>query len=204
PEYRKIDVDDVLVTGEHQALLRHVAHCGATTQILNKPHADIDAVDARDFRREHRFDGVWQVIIETGFRVAHVFAETQHHAELVRIDAEEARKSPDGDCGKRQQDEASAAEIPTRQYVAQLVLAAPQDPFEIGQCRSRLLRPRSPGSAALIARRHQLSPRYAISRGRHCWAGYRCVVTPLQRGPRTCSPSIRGITATTDWPLACN
>ncbi len=76
------------------------------------------------------------MIIEAGFRVAHVFAETQHDAELVRIDAEKAGKSPDRDCRKHQHAESSAAEVPTRRYVAQLVLAAPQELFEIGQCSS--------------------------------------------------------------------
>ena len=47
PEHREIDVDDVLVAGEHQALFRHVADGGAAAQILDQPHADIDAVDAQ-------------------------------------------------------------------------------------------------------------------------------------------------------------
>ena len=41
-----------------------------------------------------------------------------------------------------------AAEIAARQYVAQLVLAAPQEFLEIGRRRSRLLRPRAPRTLA--------------------------------------------------------
>src|SRR5271166_1510409 len=167
PEHRKIDIDDVLVAGEHQAFRRHLARRGAAAQILHVPDADIDAVDARDLGRKRRLDGVWQVVIETWLDVADVFAETQHHAELVGLNAEEAGQSPDGNRGKHDQCEPLAAEIPARQHVAQLVLAAAQKLLEIGRCRSGLLRAlastssRSPGPAALIAPRHRLSPRYA-------------------------------------------
>ena len=47
PEHREVDVDDVLVAGEHQALFRHVAHGGAAAQIVDDAHADVDLVDAQ-------------------------------------------------------------------------------------------------------------------------------------------------------------
>ena len=36
PEHREIHIDDVLVAGEHQALLRHVAHLGAAADVLDQ------------------------------------------------------------------------------------------------------------------------------------------------------------------------
>ncbi len=73
PEHREIDVDDVLVAGEHQAFFRHVAHGGAAAQVFDHAHADVDAVDARDLRREHGLDRIGQVIVEArAWRRAHM------------------------------------------------------------------------------------------------------------------------------------
>src|SRR5262249_58503958 len=102
-----------------------------------------------------------------------VLAEGTHRAERVGIDAVEAGEAPDRDRGQHDDREALAAEVAARQHGAQLVLAAPQEFFEIGWRRARRLRPRapralapsgSPGSAALIAPRHRLSPRCAAPR----------------------------------------
>ena len=59
PKHREIDVDDVLVAGQHQGFLRHVAHGAAAAQI----ETDVDLVDAQRLRREHSLDRVGQVII---------------------------------------------------------------------------------------------------------------------------------------------
>ena len=58
PKHREVDIDDVLVAGEHQALLGHIAHRRAATQILDEPHADIDTVDAGHLGSQHRLDGM--------------------------------------------------------------------------------------------------------------------------------------------------
>jgi hypothetical protein len=58
PEHREIDIDDVLVPGEHQALLGNVAHGGAAADVFDQPHADIDLVDAQRLWGERRFDRV--------------------------------------------------------------------------------------------------------------------------------------------------
>jgi hypothetical protein len=170
PQHREIDVDDVLVAGEHQTLLRHVADRGTSAQVLDHPHADVDLVDAQRLRGQHRLDRIRQVIVQSRLHLAHVFAEAQHHAELVGIDAEKAGKAPDRDRGEHNQAQALAAETTARQHGAQPILAAAQKFLEVWRCRAgRLLAraprafasSRSPGAAALIAPRHRLSPRWA-------------------------------------------
>src|SRR6266852_9407182 len=42
PEHRELDVDDVLVPGEHQALFGNLAHGRAAADVLDEPHADVD------------------------------------------------------------------------------------------------------------------------------------------------------------------
>ena len=42
PQHREIDVDDILVAGQHQAFFRHVAHRGAAAGIVDDAHADVD------------------------------------------------------------------------------------------------------------------------------------------------------------------
>ena len=47
PQHREIDIDDVLVAGEHQAFFRHIANRAAAAQILDHAHSDIDLVDSQ-------------------------------------------------------------------------------------------------------------------------------------------------------------
>ena len=110
PQHGEIDVDDVLVAGQHEALFRHVACGGAAAEILHDAHADVDLVDAQGLGREHRLDRIRQVIVQSGLHLAHIFAEAQHHAEFVGVDTEEAGESPDGDRGEHDQHHPLAAE----------------------------------------------------------------------------------------------
>src|SRR5215208_7332757 len=130
------------------------------------------------------------MIVQAGRHLAHEFAEPQHHPELVRLDAEEAGKSPDQDRGEDDQPDPLAAEIAARHDAAQLVLAAAQQLFQIGRRRGRRLwtrapwafSARTPGSTALIAPRHcnLLAP--AQSAGHYPYrCGYRGAVGQLQR-----------------------
>src|SRR6516164_9486136 len=97
------------------------------------------------------------MIIEPRFGVAYIFAKAQHHAELVRVDAEKARQSPDGD--DREQDQAGA--LAAGQDTAQPLLASSQELLQVWRCRPRTPRALAAASAALIVPRHQLSPRFA-------------------------------------------
>ena len=143
PEHREIDVDDVLVAGEHQALFRHVAQGGAAAQIVDDAHADVDLATAC-LRREHGLDRIRQVVVQAGLHLAE-FAEAQHHADLVRLDPEEAGKAPEHHSAEHEQGEAPAAEIAARQHVLELVLAAAQKFFEVRRGRTRRLRPEPQG-----------------------------------------------------------
>src|SRR6266571_5104764 len=119
------------------------------------------------------------MIIKPGLHLADEFAEAEHHAELVRLDAEEAGETPQGDGRQRDQRETATAEI-AGQQAAQPVLAGAQKFFEVGRSpRSRP--PRAPG---LVTPRHDLAPRRrrtlpgpfgaALVAG-----GYRVSATPL-------------------------
>jgi hypothetical protein len=45
------------------------------------------------------------MIIQPGLHLAHEFAEAEHHADLVRLDAEEPGEDPQGKCRQRDQRE---------------------------------------------------------------------------------------------------
>ena len=164
PQHREVDVDDILVAGEHQALLRYVADgCAAAPDIVDHPHADIDLVHAQRLRREHGLDRIWQMVVQARLDLAYCLAEAQHNAQFVRLDPEKAGKSPKRQHAKRDESEAASAEIAAGQHAPQFVLAAAQDFLEIGRRRPRRLRPGAPRalaaaaprpSAALIGPRH--------------------------------------------------
>jgi hypothetical protein len=98
PQHRKIDIDDVLVAGQHQAFLWYGAHSTAAAQI----EADVDLVDAQRLRRERGFDRIGQMIIQPGRHLADELAEAEHHAEFIWLDAEEAGKAPQHDRRQRE------------------------------------------------------------------------------------------------------
>ena len=99
------------------------------------------------------------MVIEAGLHLAHFLAEAQHHAELVRLDPEEAGGTPQRQRRDRQQREAAAAETAARQEAPQFILAAAQHFFEIGGRRSRLLRAGAPGALTSRRRRPTGRPR---------------------------------------------
>src|SRR5262249_4594203 len=184
PQHREIDVDDVLVAGEHQALFRNVARGGAAPRILDQAHADVDPAIARNFRRQRLLDRIGQMIIEAWLRELRELAEAQHHSLLVGLHAVEAGEHPECDRGDNQEHAAPAAERAAWQDALQAILAAADQLFEIGRGRAARLRtgtpgaagPAAPRSAALVLPRHNgVSPARARVR-----RGYRVVPPSVQ------------------------
>ena len=86
PEDREIDVDDVLVAGQHQAL-SGMSRPAVPVSIVGEL-ADGDAVHAGDASACRPLDRVGQAEIQAGRRVAVDIAEAKHDAELVWLDPE--------------------------------------------------------------------------------------------------------------------
>ncbi len=92
PKDGEVDVDDVLVAGQHQRLFRQLARAGGAT--LARAIADLGAVDAGDARRQHALDRGRQMVIEPRLGRAVIGAEAQHDADLVRLHPVEAARHP--------------------------------------------------------------------------------------------------------------
>ena len=145
PQHGEIDVDDVLVAGQHQAFFRHVPHgAAAPRRIVDQRHADRDGGDAQRLRQQHGLDRIRQMIVQAGLHGAHMLAEAQHDAEFFGLHAEESGQSPDRQRADQDQRDAHAAEMAARQKLLQPVLAAPQKVLEIGRPRPDRLRTASP------------------------------------------------------------
>jgi hypothetical protein len=67
------------------------------------------------------------VIIQAGLYFAHFLPETKHNTQLVRLDPEEAGKSPERENTERNESEPAAAQVAAWQYAPQSVLATAQD-----------------------------------------------------------------------------
>ena len=164
PEHDEIDVDDVLVAGQHQTLLRHVAdRARSVADLGSAAHADLDAVDARHLGQLNLLDRIGPAEIQAGRELAHIFAEPEHDAELVGVnpngEAEKADESDQHDGGQRQE---RTAHAPAGHRLPDAVLAAAQNLFEVGLLAGAA-GTRAPGPAAaafpaaasaLIAPRH--------------------------------------------------
>ncbi len=164
PEHDEIDIDDILVAGEHQALFGHVADGARGLAVLGRAaHADLDAVDAGHLRQLDRLDRIGPAEVEAGRQQAHELAEAQHDAELLRIDAHrEAEKADEGDERHGEQDREGSAHAPAGNGLADAVLAAAQNFLKVGllagAAGARAPRPAAAAfptaAAALIAPRH--------------------------------------------------
>ena len=133
PEHDEIDIDDVLVAGEHQALFGHVAdRARGVADVGRAAHADLDAIDARHFGQLDLLDRIGPAEIQTGRKLADIFAESEHDAELVGIDPNgEAEKADRRDQHRGEQHRERAAHAAARHGLAQPVLAPAQDLFEV-------------------------------------------------------------------------
>jgi hypothetical protein len=118
-------------------------------------------VDARDLRQLDLLDGIRPAEIEAGGKLTHIFAEAEHDAELVRVDANgEAKKAHQRRHHDRKQHRERPAHPSARYGLAEAVLAPAQNLFEVrllARTRARAPRPSAsalPAAASLIAPRH--------------------------------------------------
>src|SRR4029077_13862012 len=94
PKDGKVDVNDILVAGQHQSFFRHYLSHGNATRVAREAHAYIDAVEPRNLRRNHLLDRVGQVIVQSGLHQAIDLAKSENHAVFVRLHAENPGESP--------------------------------------------------------------------------------------------------------------
>ncbi len=94
PEHREIDVDDVFIAGEHQALFRHIAHGRAAARVFHETHADVHAIGVQCLWCQRALDGIREMVIQARLNQPIVLAEPQDHADLVRLHDEETGEAP--------------------------------------------------------------------------------------------------------------
>src|SRR5690625_4020659 len=132
PEDREVDIDDVLVAGQHQAFFGHVTSrrtgaCGRAAI------ADFDRVDGLDRRRDDRFDRIGQMPVEAGFGRLNPLAEAENDALFIRLHPIETGQHPeDEDRRDRHQNAATTAKA-ARYGTLQALLAATYHFLQIGR-----------------------------------------------------------------------
>src|SRR4051812_47353432 len=113
------------------------------------------------------------MVVQARLNLADFLAEAEHDAHLIRLDAEETGNAPQHDGAKHDQGKPTAAHVAARENAPELVLAATQQVLEVRRRRPGRLRPgaprplrsaRSPRATALIAPRHESSPRRPATR----------------------------------------
>ena len=132
-----IDVDDVFVAGQYQALLRPVADpAGGATAARAGAEPYLDDVLARHLGQAHLLDRIGQPEVQARRLAANRLAEAHNDAKFVGIDAERERKESD-DGGQHHDDHecqrARAGQTGTSGHdLLELVLATLKQLFEIG------------------------------------------------------------------------
>src|SRR6185312_8908370 len=149
PQHRKIDVDDILVAGQHQRFLRHLPRAPAPRSRLGGAVADLHPVLPGHAGRLDALDRRRQMIIEPGLGRAIVGAEAEHDADLVGQYPVEPADQPQHDDRDDRDRHTGAGTEPAREHAPEAVLAAPQKLFEIGRGGSGAAR--TAGAAAITA-----------------------------------------------------
>ena len=130
PHGVEIDVDDILVAGQHEAFFDHVA--GALLGVGGGAIADFDPLLLGDVRLDHASDRVRQVVAKALTGGAGVFAEDHIDADLARPHRIEPCQKPDDDGAEKKRDKPFAAHRAAGHDGFQTILAAAEDIFEIG------------------------------------------------------------------------
>ena len=164
----EVDVDGVLVAGQHQAFFLDVLRAAAEAAIeaVGRAHADLDDVLARDLGEHDLLDRIRQAEVQARRLLAHELAEAHDDAELVGVDAEEERvPGDDGARPRRSEEDERTGNAAAVHHLLHAVLAALQHVLEVGGLAARSLAPRAaaafPAAAtatALIAPGHIGSP----------------------------------------------
>src|SRR5262249_37995982 len=130
PLHVEVDVDDVLIAGQHQAFGQEggrgfAAHVGAAADLRALDRGHLGLLDGAD-RRRH-------VPVETGTGDVLDLAEDHAYADLVRLHGVDTREQPAGDDEDRDDgDAASAADAPGH-VALDAILAAAQQFLEVGR-----------------------------------------------------------------------
>ena len=201
PEDGKVDIDDVLVAGQHQRLFRHLP-ARPRRPALARAKADLGAIDAGDARPLHALDRRRPVIIEAGLGHAVVGAEAQHDTDLVGQHPVDAARQPQNNNRRDDDGEAGPHAGAPREGAPEPVLAAPQQFLEIRRLRSarasRTGRPLAVAAAAPAAPRTAAPAMTAAARsGAPRTAGTAALTLPdhripfprLSAGPRLTDPA---------------
>ena len=153
----EIDVDDVLVAGQHQAFFRHIARAGPGAD--RRAHADLDDVLPRYLRQAHLFDRIGEAEMQPGCLLPLDFAKAHHNAQFVRVHTK--CKSVEGNDGGQhngaEKEEGAGNAGAARHDLFQPVLAALEELFQIGllvRASGRALAPGAATPALPCDRRH--------------------------------------------------
>ncbi len=151
PAHCEPDNDDVLVSGEHQALGRHIAAGPASGE--RGFEADLGDVHGLDLCHAHLLDRRRQPEVQARVHLAVELAEAKHDGVLIGSDhEEEGEPSRDHRPGQHQQEDHEAGRPPApRHDLLETVLTALQKLLEVGL----LMRPTRwalpPGATATAA-----------------------------------------------------
>src|SRR5690606_12991570 len=124
PLHREIDVDDVLVAGEHQAFLRHVPIGPAGA--VSAAEAHLDAIEIGDADLGYAADRIRPVPVQAVALVADIAAEDEFERDLVGTDHVGPGGEPGDDRQQNGDQDAAAAERAARHEIAHPVLALAQ------------------------------------------------------------------------------
>jgi hypothetical protein len=166
PEDGVLHVDDFLVAGQDQTLVRHVLGREIAVRIDGGAEADLNPVDPLHLRRLDLADGCGQIVVKAGVGELPDAPEDEGHALLVGLDPVEAGGEPECQADERDEGEAPAAAEPARQQALHAVLALAQDIFQVGRLAAAAPGPlpAAPGTAASarIAPGHRTDPYLSV------------------------------------------
>lgn len=145
--HAELDVDDVLVTGEHGGFLGHAAQLALAEGggLPRGAEAHLAAQHLGHLRLVDALDGSGQRVMGAGAFGAFILAEAQHHALLVRVDDIDAGQKPQAHQAQHQPDHHAARHL----HAGELL----EDIFAVKAVAvAAVTKGRAPGAPGLVLR----------------------------------------------------
>ena len=95
--YNKIDIDDVLITGQHQAFFGHITGHGGPAATSGTAKSNGNFIGDFDVGLDHLANWTWRPVMQTWAGLFDVFTEKQFTALIAGVDTVEPRGNPDND-----------------------------------------------------------------------------------------------------------
>jgi hypothetical protein len=133
PKHDEVNIDDVLIAAQHQALLADIADGSADAARAGaRAHADFNDVLLRYLGQAYFINRIGHAKVQAGGLLAGDFAEAHHDAQLIGVHTKAEGIIANNGCkdGSHKESDRAGQAGSARHRLSKLVSAAPEEVFD--------------------------------------------------------------------------